>query len=110
MSYKIDLPNVLERAESLVLHIRQSKDVPKEIVLLTQYSTEESHADNGTVAADTTCNSPERKGENGSNESDSDVSCDIPQSDKLGQTVNLEEIKESSDEVVELSKDTKSVF
>ena len=110
MSYKIDLPNVLERAESLVLHIRQSKDVPKEIVLLSRYPTDDSYQSNETVPASTSCDSFESNGGSGSNENDTGAPCVLQQNDTLGQAGNMEEIEESSDEVVELSEDTKSVF
>lgn len=110
LSYKIDLPKMLERAESLVLHVRKSKDVPDEIMLLSKYPEGESLEGLGTTRTNGCADSQKRKTENKTDQTGNSKSCVLPPNDELKHNVDLEGIEEPSDEVVELSKDTKSVF
>ena len=101
---------MLERAESLVLHVRKSKDVPDEIMLLSKYPEGESPEGCDATRSNGFADSPEGKTENTTDKTGDSASCVPPPNDELKHNVDLEGIEEPSDEVVELSKDTKSVF
>ena len=78
--------------------------------MLSQYPTEEAHADGAMATANCPSDSAGKNGENDVDQNGTNTSCILSQNDGSGHSSNLDKIEEPLDEVVELSKDTKSVF
>ena len=101
---------MLERAESLVLQVQRSKDVPEEILLLSRYPSQELQGKIDEIATKIENGSPQINGKSKADQNGSDIARVLPSNVVEIRDVEIERIQQSSDEVVELCKDTKSVF
>ncbi len=106
MSYKIDLPNVLARTESLLIQVQRMENVPPEIALLIRHPNPEVQS----TADISEKSSTEIHTSQGGN----DEPCQSPVIATLSNSTSAVEQESmqqrTCEEVVELSENTKSVF
>ena len=107
MSYKLDLPTILERAESLALQAQRSKNIPDDIIHFIKYpeaTIEGSRSPTAKTENTVEINIQEDR------PSSNATSCVLSQNNSCIDDVETEKVQQTGDEVVELCEDTKSVF